>query len=161
MILAQTPACRQRTKRLSQVVYGPRLFGRPRHGVPDRKSQKIPIEDPAIIHPWHAARLIGQHRLDGSPFLVGEFVAHDGSRLGSQLQRALGQRRFGRDAPESGRIVLTLSSSAYDPSATSAAPDEAWLECHFRLFQRTRFSRYDALSDRRVADRETKLQKRY
>lgn len=28
------------------------------------------------------------------------------------------QRRFGRDAPESGRIMLTLSSSAGDPKRT-------------------------------------------
>src|SRR6267378_7616684 len=35
------------------------------------------IENTTVIHPWHAPRLVGQHRLDGSPFLVGEFVAHD------------------------------------------------------------------------------------
>ena len=35
------------------------------------------LENPAVIHPWHAARLVRQHRLDGSPLLVGEFVAHD------------------------------------------------------------------------------------
>ena len=35
------------------------------------------IEDAAVIHSWHAARFIGQHRLDGNPFVVGEFVAHD------------------------------------------------------------------------------------
>jgi hypothetical protein len=29
------------------------------------------------IHPWHAARLVRQHRVDGSPLNVGEFVAHD------------------------------------------------------------------------------------
>src|SRR5205823_1201644 len=32
-----------------------------------------------------------------------------------EAQRALGQPRFGRDAPESRRIMLTLSSSAHDP----------------------------------------------
>src|SRR5262249_42944996 len=35
------------------------------------------IQNAAVIHSRHAARLIGQHRLDGSPFIVGEFVAHD------------------------------------------------------------------------------------
>src|SRR5262249_7543117 len=35
------------------------------------------VEDGTVVHPWHAARLVGQHRLDGSPLIVGEFVAHD------------------------------------------------------------------------------------
>jgi hypothetical protein len=26
---------------------------------------------------WYAARLVRQHRTDGSPFIVGEFIAHD------------------------------------------------------------------------------------
>ena len=37
------------------------------------------IEDTPVVHPWHAARLVRQHRLDGRPFMVGEFVAHDSS----------------------------------------------------------------------------------
>jgi hypothetical protein len=37
------------------------------------------IEDAPVIHPWHAARLVRQHRLDGCPFVVGKFVAHDSS----------------------------------------------------------------------------------
>jgi hypothetical protein len=50
------------------------------HGPPWRPGSQDPedaIEDAAVIHSWHAARLIGQHQLDGSPFVVGEFVAHD------------------------------------------------------------------------------------
>src|SRR4029077_15893674 len=35
------------------------------------------VEDTAVVHPWHAARLVRQHRLDGSPLMVSEFVAHD------------------------------------------------------------------------------------
>jgi hypothetical protein len=54
------------------------------------------IEDTTVIHAWHAARLVRQHRLDGSPLIVKEFVAHDSappvggleSRLGSQAQHA-------------------------------------------------------------------------
>jgi hypothetical protein len=30
-----------------------------------------------VIYPWYAARLVRQHRLDGSPFVIGEFIAHD------------------------------------------------------------------------------------
>src|SRR5262245_29814883 len=44
---------------------------------PGSQDPEDAIEDPTVIHPWHAARLVRQHRLDGSPFLVGEFVAHD------------------------------------------------------------------------------------
>src|SRR3954468_20034699 len=35
------------------------------------------IEDTTVIHSWHAARLIRQHRLIGKPLIVCEFVAHD------------------------------------------------------------------------------------
>ena len=35
------------------------------------------IEDTPVVDPWHAARLVRQHRLDGSPFVVGEFIAHN------------------------------------------------------------------------------------
>src|SRR6476646_1213313 len=38
------------------------------------------IEDTPVVHPRHATRLVRQHRFDGGPFIVGEFVAHD-SRL--------------------------------------------------------------------------------
>jgi hypothetical protein len=38
--------------------------------------------------------------------------------LGCLLQRALVRQRSSRDAPESGRTVLTLNSSARDPKAT-------------------------------------------
>ena len=30
-----------------------------------------------VIHSWHAARPIRQHRLIGKPLMVREFVAHD------------------------------------------------------------------------------------
>src|SRR5262245_33860663 len=44
---------------------------------PGSQDPEDAIEDAAVIHSWHAPRLIGQHRLDGSPFVVGELVAHD------------------------------------------------------------------------------------
>ena len=34
------------------------------------------IEDTTVVYPRNAARLVRQHRLDDSPFMVGEFVAH-------------------------------------------------------------------------------------
>ena len=38
------------------------------------------IEHAPVINTRHATRLIRQERLDGGPFIVGEFIAHD-SRL--------------------------------------------------------------------------------
>jgi hypothetical protein len=81
------------------------------------------IEDTAVIHAWHSARLVGQHRLDGSPFPVGEFVAHDSvppvrglnhdSAVGLNMR---GQGAFGRDAPvKRTYYVLTLSFVDRDP----------------------------------------------
>src|SRR5262249_46315936 len=37
------------------------------------------IEDTTVIHPWDTAWFVWQHRPDGSPLMVGEFVAHDSS----------------------------------------------------------------------------------
>src|SRR5262245_8965362 len=45
------------------------------------------VEDTTIVHPWHAARLVRQHRLVGSPLIVGEFVGMiRGSKFGSLNQ---------------------------------------------------------------------------
>jgi hypothetical protein len=30
-------------------------------------------------YPRNATRLVGQHQLDGKPFIIGEFIAHDSS----------------------------------------------------------------------------------
>jgi hypothetical protein len=35
------------------------------------------IEDTPVIHPWHAAWLVRQHRSDSHPFVVGKFIACD------------------------------------------------------------------------------------
>ena len=37
------------------------------------------IEDTTVVYPRHPTRLVGQHRFDGGPFIIGEFVAHDSS----------------------------------------------------------------------------------
>jgi hypothetical protein len=44
---------------------------------PRSQDAEDSVEDTTIIHSWRAARLVRQHRIDGSPFLVGEFVTHD------------------------------------------------------------------------------------
>src|SRR5438445_8885286 len=44
---------------------------------PRSQDPEDAVEDTTVIYPWHTARLVRQQRLDGSPFLVGEFVAHD------------------------------------------------------------------------------------
>jgi len=37
------------------------------------------VEDTSIAYPRNATRLVRQHGLDGSPFIISEFVAHDSS----------------------------------------------------------------------------------
>src|SRR5262245_64060317 len=44
---------------------------------PRSQDPEDAIEDTTVIHPRHAAGLVRQHRLDGSPFVVGKFIAHD------------------------------------------------------------------------------------
>jgi hypothetical protein len=38
-----------------------------------------------VIHSWHAARLIRQHRPNDRPLIVREFVAHDSAPLSGGL----------------------------------------------------------------------------
>jgi len=44
------------------------------------QDPKDAIKDAPIVHARHATRFVRQERLDGGPFKIGEFVAHD-SRL--------------------------------------------------------------------------------
>jgi hypothetical protein len=44
------------------------------------QNPKDAIEHATVIYTPNAARLVRQHRLDGGPFIIAEFVAHD-SRL--------------------------------------------------------------------------------
>src|SRR5262249_49486610 len=37
------------------------------------------VEDATVIHSLHPTRLVGQHRLNGRPFMIGEFIAHGSS----------------------------------------------------------------------------------
>jgi hypothetical protein len=47
------------------------------------QNPKDAVYDAAIIETLHVARLVRQHRPDGSPFKISEFVAHD-SKLQSR-----------------------------------------------------------------------------
>ena len=58
-----------RTKRLGQIT----------PGCSGAQDPENPVEDAAVVHPRNATRLVRQHRLDGDPFIIGEFVAHDSS----------------------------------------------------------------------------------
>jgi hypothetical protein len=44
---------------------------------PRSQNRKDAIQNTAVVHTWDTARLAQQHRLDGSLFIVGEFIAHD------------------------------------------------------------------------------------
>src|ERR1700753_3413743 len=44
---------------------------------PGSQHPKDAIEDTTVINSWNASRLVRQHRLNGKPFIVREFVAHD------------------------------------------------------------------------------------
>src|ERR1700757_2279340 len=48
-------------------------------GCSGSQDPEYAIEDTAVIHPRNPSRLVRQHRVDGSPFIIGEFVAHDSS----------------------------------------------------------------------------------
>src|SRR5215204_3423545 len=44
---------------------------------PRSQDPEDAVEDTSVVYPRNATRLIRQHRLDGSPFIIREFVAHD------------------------------------------------------------------------------------
>jgi len=54
------------TKRFRQIT--PRCSG--------SQDPEDAIEDTTIVYPRNAPRFVRQHRLDGNPFMIGEFVAH-------------------------------------------------------------------------------------
>ena len=94
-------------------MYGPESFGGSRHGAPGSQDPEDAIEDAKVIHPWYAARLVLQPRPDGSPFLVGAFVAVI-RPLRLEIESWL-------DVPESGRVVLILSFVELDPKRSNTS----------------------------------------
>src|SRR5262245_45309541 len=94
------------------------------------------IEDTPVVYPWHAARLVRQHRPDGCPFAVGEFVAHDSSPRfgglnhdpraglnGPSIHRHLRPRRRFWCKPDINRLTKPADSVANAPFETCAAQD--------------------------------------
>ena len=72
-----------RAKRLGQIT--PRCSG--------SQDPEDTIEDMTVVNPRDATRLVRQHGLDGNPFTIGEFVAHDSSpQFGSLNHRGLARR---------------------------------------------------------------------
>jgi hypothetical protein len=55
------------TKRFRQIA--PRCSG--------SQDPEDAIEDTTVVYPRNATRLVRQHGLDGNPFIISEFVAHD------------------------------------------------------------------------------------
>ncbi|GLR56901.1 hypothetical protein GCM10007919_16250 [Rhizobium indigoferae] len=57
------------------------------------------IEHAAVIYPPNAARLVGQHRLDGGPFIIAEFGSGpitDMARLAASARSRMTQQRHWR-----------------------------------------------------------------
>ena len=59
MMRLKTLARREKTKRLRQVVYGPKLSGGSRHGAPRSQDPEDAVEHPMIIHARYARGLFG------------------------------------------------------------------------------------------------------
>jgi len=97
------------------------------------------IEDTTVVYPRNSTRLVRQHRLDGGPFIVGEFIAHGSKPLFGSLNHrrkakpnapwptpapgALGQseHRPADKSPRS-RSKMTLPDTARSFIITSKAP---------------------------------------
>lgn len=83
-----------RTERRRQIA--PRCSG--------TQDPEDAIEDTTVVNPRNAARLVRQHRLDGNPLIIGEFVAHDSSpQLGNLNHGGLPRRNGSGQAP-AGRL---------------------------------------------------------
>jgi hypothetical protein len=67
-----------------------------------KQDPKDAIQDTAVVHPWDTARLVRQHRPDGRPLIMRDFVAHD-SRLVWELESCAG--RHHRSAQELKAVV--------------------------------------------------------
>src|SRR4051812_27381806 len=92
---------------------------------PGSEDPEDAIENPAVIHPWHAAWLIGQHGLNGGPFRVGEFVAHDSSPRSEGLESWLRRQAHGARANAVGRNgpkADSVCSFRFLPGLTHCGP---------------------------------------
>ena len=110
IIRLQTPARRKRTKRL----IAPRCSR--------SKDPEDAIDEATVVHARNATRLVGQHRLDGVPFTIGELIAHDstppvgslnhirpgskGNASGVLGKAEIGRRRVGEERPDIGSVAV-------------------------------------------------------
>ncbi|GGI33945.1 hypothetical protein GCM10010987_76920 [Bradyrhizobium guangdongense] len=66
---------------------------------PGSQDPEDAMEDTTVVHPRNATRLVRQHGLDGNPFMIGEFVAHDSNpQFGSLNHSDLVRRNASRQA---------------------------------------------------------------
>src|SRR5262245_548662 len=99
-------ACGVRTKRLGQIT----------PGCSGAQDPEDAIEDTAVVHPRNATRLVRQHRLDGSPFIIGEFVAHDSSpQFGSFESQGFGQTQRSWTGPGTALMGRSGHQPAVNP----------------------------------------------
>jgi hypothetical protein len=71
---------------------------------PGRSGSQDPedaVENATVVHPRNATGLIGQHRLDGGPFMVGELMVHD-SKLPVWESESQGSGQTPRSPPAPG-----------------------------------------------------------
>ena len=54
------------------------------------------VEGTSIVHTRHASRLVRQHRPDGRPFIIREFVAHDSRLQFGSLKSCAGRPSIGK-----------------------------------------------------------------
>jgi hypothetical protein len=68
------------------------------------------VEDTSVVYPRNATRLAWQHGLDGNPFIISEFVAHDSSlQFGSLNHRGWGNRNASNLAPRRLRAEVDIN----------------------------------------------------
>src|SRR5947209_15538712 len=113
---------------------------------PRSQDPEDAIEDATVIHSWHAARLIRQHRLDRRPLIVCEFVAHDFGPLSVRdLNHFLavglnmpGQGAGGRDAQKADLLSLRRVLKRLTRFDPRQPPSITWRECSLSMQFRLR-----------------------
>src|SRR4051812_11357921 len=63
------------------------------------------VEDPSVVHPRHAARLVRKERRDGRPLIVREFVSRDSRLRFGSLNHIYLAARNETEGPKMGRIT--------------------------------------------------------
>ena len=112
-------ACGIRTKHLRKITPW-------RSGAQDPEDA---IEDTTVVHPRNATRLVRQHRLDGNPFKIGEFIAHNSSpQFGSLNHRGLARRNASGEAPVGRlRVEADISQPTIFAETVENDPELTWL----------------------------------